>query len=481
MKKAICLVAALAMICTLAACGSGSNTTQPTETGSAEQTVTQAAETTENETTVKETETTAEETTEEETTTAKLEKEFSATIEETVMVDEMGVKITATELSYNSYQAQLSVTIENNTDKKLTFLSGTMGYPITFVNGYMVTGGYLNEDVAAGMTANETINFSLDELLLFGMKDVAEIGIGFEIKDGYEEYLKTKPAVVKTSADAGYDYSADTFAEAMKNGAVMTLYGASIEYSSDEVIFDESGVSITNQYVATNKDGDTLMFMEVKNDTDRDIYAAVSDIKLDGIIISSGTWDADYIAAGKRAVMSIDMENVLETEYMEALGIADNGNLGFHFEALEDDYDTEIGETDISINSGNTAASEFSGEAIYSENNITIMYAGLIEDPSDYSNDWHALLVIRNENDFEISIDDEDGAYVDKMKIDFTCYSVDVQPGEMALIDVELDGDDLDDNNLDIDAISEISVTFEIRDDDYKVMDQPAVTMSVSH
>lgn len=62
----------------------------------------------------------------------------SAALAETIMVDESGVKITATRLSYNNYAVELELTIENNSGKDLSFISGSMGYSCNSVNGYMV-------------------------------------------------------------------------------------------------------------------------------------------------------------------------------------------------------------------------------------------------------------------------------------------------------------------------------------------------------
>ena len=64
-----------------------------------------------------------------------------ATLEETVMVDEGGVKITATGLTYTDYSVDLDLTIENNSGKTLSFVSGSLGYSCNSINGYMVNDG----------------------------------------------------------------------------------------------------------------------------------------------------------------------------------------------------------------------------------------------------------------------------------------------------------------------------------------------------
>ncbi len=45
---------------------------------------------------------------------------------------------------------RLNLTIENNSDKDLSFTSGSMGYGCNAINGYMIQGGYMNADVSAG-------------------------------------------------------------------------------------------------------------------------------------------------------------------------------------------------------------------------------------------------------------------------------------------------------------------------------------------
>ena len=64
----------------------------------------------------------------------------SATIEETVLVDESDVKITATDLSYTKRAVEVNLSIENNTNKNLSFQGGMRNYYCSSINGYMVDG-----------------------------------------------------------------------------------------------------------------------------------------------------------------------------------------------------------------------------------------------------------------------------------------------------------------------------------------------------
>lgn len=141
MKKVICLLLILCAVASLTACGNDTNpggtaeTQQPAESDALENKPSDER-------------------------LGTFDK--SASLDETVMVDEGGVKITAAGLKYTDYSVELELTIENNSGKDLSFVSGSVGYNCNSINGYMVTDGYLNCDVADGKKANDSINFSYD-------------------------------------------------------------------------------------------------------------------------------------------------------------------------------------------------------------------------------------------------------------------------------------------------------------------------------
>ena len=130
----------------------------------------------------------------------------AANIEETVLVDENDIKITATELNYTDYSVELGLLIENNSSVNLSFTSGTLGCDRNAVNGYMVGDGYLNADVSAGKKSHESISFSKDALALYGITEVANIQIGFSVQDDDYEDFYTGMGQVNTSAADSYDY-----------------------------------------------------------------------------------------------------------------------------------------------------------------------------------------------------------------------------------------------------------------------------------
>ena len=71
----------------------------------------------------------------------------TGTIEDTVLVDEKNVRITADNLTYSAYQTTMDLLIENNSDQDLSVISGSIGYSCNAVNGYTVFSMYVNENL----------------------------------------------------------------------------------------------------------------------------------------------------------------------------------------------------------------------------------------------------------------------------------------------------------------------------------------------
>lgn len=54
----------------------------------------------------------------------------TGTIEDTVLVDEKNVRITADNLTYSAYQTTMDLLIENNSDQDLSVISGSIGFQV---------------------------------------------------------------------------------------------------------------------------------------------------------------------------------------------------------------------------------------------------------------------------------------------------------------------------------------------------------------
>ncbi len=465
MKKRLLICILMASILLLAACSYGAGSGGSGTPASAEVESIQGA-------VEKETEAT--------NSTEDLVREFNATIKEAVLFDDKDVKITAKELTYSASSAELQLLLENNTQKNLSFCAGSIGYSVNSVNGYMISDGYVLEDIAAGMNANVSMTFSLDELIALGISNVADIGLGFEIKDGYDDYLVTGPMEVKTNIADSYDYSKDTFAEAMSGTALAKAVGYTINYSASDKLFDEKGISILNDYVITNKDGQQSLLMEVQNQSDEDLYAAESDVCINGMSVSSGVWDSVYLAAGKRAVMSLAFDSLIGKNYLELLGMNEYGSCGMNFE-VKDKNGKDLASKPIEINFGGKAdPASYKGDVLYDKNGFQFMAVGLAEDSFDLSDDLHVLILMKNGSDKPVYVSKGfNDVYVNKTKISEISVGRSVQPGGYGLIDLELTGSDLKDNSLDKSNITEVSTKFEISDGNFTNYDEMDITMTL--
>lgn len=398
----------------------------------------------------------------------------SATLEETVLVDESDVKITATGLKYTAYDVKLSLAIENNSDQNLSFYSGTLGYSCNSVNGYMADDGYLNADIAAGKKSNETVSFGVDELTLLGISDIADIELGFNITDDqYNDYLLTGPRQLKTSIADSYDYKADTYRRSIADN--IPALGSTVDCDSEEVVFNQKGICVVSQTLITNSSGEQALLVEAENTGSDMVYISVGNVALNGLSVQSGTWSTDRISAGKRRIITMNLSNMLDESYRAAFGLESLGQITYIIEPKDSDLDTLVVPQTLTLAvPGGNASYDSSGEELYQEDGIHIVSKGLAADSFELSDDIHLLLPVENGTNQALTFDvDYDSISVNGYMTDFICYSITVAPGGSGVLDVELMGPALEE-------ISEVELTVEAKNDSYKTVAKPVVTAKVN-
>ena len=82
----------------------------------------------------------------------------TASIEETVILDQNGLKITATDLEDSFMGDELKLLVENNSGQNLTVQSHASS-----VNGYMIT-NIMSIDVANGKKVNDALTLTASEM-----------------------------------------------------------------------------------------------------------------------------------------------------------------------------------------------------------------------------------------------------------------------------------------------------------------------------
>lgn len=402
-----------------------------------------------------------------------------ATLEETVMVDEGGVKITATGLTYTDYSVDLDLTIENNSGKTLSFVSGSLGYSCNSINGYMVNGGYLNCDVSDGKKANDSISFNYDTLMLYGIDEIADMEIGFSMTDEEYNTIYSGPRQLKTSAYDTHDYSTDHYQETITSRAAMSTYGYEMTCFSNDALYDENGVKLLSSGIMKNGDGETALLLELENTTDSMVYLSASDIRINGLVVNSSIWSSDAVNPGKRCIVEVLLSSVFDPAYWSVYGITDIGSVSLSLGQRNEDGLEIAAEIPVEIViPGVSAEFDTTGTEAYNDSGLRIITKGVLENSSDYSNDLYVLLLAENNSGKTLTIDDVyDSLSVNGYMTEYSYYSQELKDGGAAALVIQLRESSLEENQISSPSdVQEIEIGFEIKEG-YTAIDEPTITL----
>lgn len=399
-------------------------------------------------------------------------------ISETVMLDENGIKITATSLEYIGSQVKLNLTIENNTDKNLSFIAGSTGTNCNAINGYMVEYGYLNSEITPGNKANETVIYDINELNLMGINEISDIQLGVDISDDDHNSVYWGAIQVKTSASDSYDYETDTYQQAIIDDALMNQWGYSIDYYTDELSYDQNGLQVLSAALITNQDGEQSFFIEVENNTQELVRAMTSNIRLNGITTYSYDWSSDPVLPNTRRIIPLDAASILDTDLWENLGFSQIEEFIFELTFQNDNGDNLTSPSDITISVSDTKPTvNASGDELYNENNIRIISKGIVSDDNDYT---HMLLLFENNYSEDIIISSvSDSLSVNGYMANNYSHRSEVASGGYTLFDIELTNYNMEDLNLSsVDDIKEAEISFEIDDSNRNTLAETTLKMA---
>lgn len=217
-------------------------------------------------------------------------------IEEMVLIEDQGVKITAKSLEKDSiFGHELLVLIENNTEKNLTVQTRN-----SCINGYMVD-TLFSSDVAAGKKTNDDITFSSTDMELCGIQTVADIELSFHIidADSWDTYLETPSVRIETTAAEEYEYAFDDSGVEMYQGNGIRIVGKG---SLNDPIFGPS----------------LVLFIE--NTSEQPITVQTRDTSVNGFMVDAML--SEDVLPGKRAVadanfLDLEKNDITEDEITE--------------------------------------------------------------------------------------------------------------------------------------------------------------------
>lgn len=298
MKKFMSFLLSALLVLSLAACGSNGGTRSTASESSAGSTTSSEAES-------------SAAATEEATATPEPTEEPSAqpTLEETVLLDEGGIKVTATGLTdYGLGGApDLKLHVENNTDGDITIQTSEY----TAVNGCMVR-GIASIQTSAGDSADDTVMFLDDEFEEAGIETVSDIKLAVRAIDAdWNEICASYFVTVKTSAYG-----------TVENPAV-----------DGDVLYDKDGVKVILLGTEEDEDFDfyfpTYVKLYIENNSEQDITVKTLDFKANGEVTQCSL-NAELLAGTRQFT-----ELRLDADSCTQNGITELKDLSFYFSVCD--------------------------------------------------------------------------------------------------------------------------------------------------
>jgi|GEM_PF-2888805 len=199
------------------------------------------------------------------------------TFEQKVLVDQGGLKITATGIEEDRYAGvKVNLLIENNTSNDLNISSQTMS-----VNNYMMDGS-MYSSVVSGKKSNDYLRISYSDLNASEITNIGEIDIDFNVMDAasYDSVIITADPL-QTSDYASMDTKA---------------------VSSGEEILNQDGLRI--MALTVDSDGYYVnVYYYIENTTGRDITIDTEDTSVNGYMMTAEMYNT--IKNGKKAVAAM--------------------------------------------------------------------------------------------------------------------------------------------------------------------------------
>ena len=386
------------------------------------------------------------------------------TIDETVLYDSNEICITAKEITYNKYQATVSLLLENKTKFPLEFYSNTLACPYNSVNGHMLSFGYMCEEVPANDSAEATLSVSGAELSVYNIWDIADLEIAFYIHDDDNNVkILTGPCSLKTSLYDEYDYSSVSVCTGLANKSLQREQGYTVIDSNDAVIFDKQGVQVNEEMIMVNQSGETIIIMEAENTGDQAVYLEVTDVTINGLMVNDGLWTGEAINPGKTASLSITVNNLIDDDVRTLLGIEEYSDISF--EMILEDMESTVLASPVKLKIGLGGKDGYDeGTEVYRDDYLRVCQLGNIAETDD---DCHLYMIFTNNSDSTLYIRyPKDALNINNNSdISNSAYSFELNPGASYLRHIRIWNRAIDE--LGISSWSEmtsITLTNEVKD-----------------
>lgn len=234
------------------------------------------------------------------------------TIEEQVLLERDGIKITAKELTEDSiWGYELAVLIENTSEQNITVQVQNMS-----VNGIM-TEPMFSCDVAAGKNANAAITLMDTSLEASGITTIQNMELSFHVfnTESWDTIFDSDVILLSTSADGTQEQ---------------------VINSTGTKVLEENGISIIVQKMDTEKSfWGADIYVYIENTSEQNITVQAQNVSINGFMVEP-VFSSDVVS-GKKAFDSITF---LESDLTEnGIETIEELELSFHI------FNTESWET----------------------------------------------------------------------------------------------------------------------------------------
>lgn len=238
------------------------------------------------------------------------------TIEEQVIFDQDGIKITATGIAEDPFWGyELKMLVENDTDKTITVQSRNVS-----VNNYMLD-PTMSIEVAPGKKANDEMSFSLSSFEKCGIEKITDIEFILHIFDAesWETIIDSDIIQITTS-------NAATYTQTYNDSGI--------------VLYDVDGIKIVQQELVYDEFWGYAVYFYVENNTDQSITIQSRDTSINGFMVNP-TMSID-VAAGKKAVNDMSfLQSEISENGIESIDVIETIFHIFNTDSWESIIDTD--------------------------------------------------------------------------------------------------------------------------------------------
>lgn len=238
-------------------------------------------------------------------------------IEEAVLLEQDGIRITAKEIVDESVWGQgIKMLIENESSNDVIVTANAMA-----VNGYMLT-DFLYETVTAGAKANTIVHCFNTELENAGIENIEEVAFWFSFVNPstyMTTYSSDEPIIIRTSAYTGSN--AEIFTDGVE-------------------VVNQNDIRIVVKYVDEKSIWGTSVLIYVENNSSKNIALSADNISVNGFMI-----DGFYYADIKAGYKSFDDMTIFKSS-LEENDITKIENIKMTFNCYDSDSYRTIFESD---------------------------------------------------------------------------------------------------------------------------------------